>query len=290
MGEASRISGKTKVIAVVGTPIEHSLSPAMHNTSFEHLGIDCVFLAFDVKEEKDLESAVKGMNALGFVGCNITMPYKTKVLKYLDELSPAAEIMGAVNTVVFKDGKAIGHNTDGAGFMRNVANSGVDIIGKKITLVGAGGAGSAIFTQAALDGVAEIDIFNRKDAFFEQTKDKVASLAKRTGCKMQLIDLEDQEALKQSVAESALFINATRVGMPDMPDASTLNPEFMVDGLAVADTVYEPRKTKLIRDAEEKGLVTIIGLGMLLSQAAIGEELWVNAKMRLDLIEDKFFN
>ena len=131
MGEASRISGKTKVIAVVGTPIEHSLSPAMHNTSFEHLGIDCVFLAFDVKEEKDLESAVKGMNALGFVGCNITMPYKTKVLKYLDELSPAAEIMGAVNTVVFKDGKAIGHNTDGAGFMRNVANSGVDIIGKK---------------------------------------------------------------------------------------------------------------------------------------------------------------
>ena len=107
---------------------------------------------------------------------------------------------------------------------------------------------------------------------------------------MQLIYLEDQKALKQSVAESTLFINATRVGMPDMPNASILNPEFMVEGLAVADTVYEPRKTKLIRDAEEKGLVTIIGLGMLLSQAAIGEELWLDAKMPLDLIKDKFFN
>lgn len=289
MREKDRISGHTKTIAVVGTPIEHSLSPAMHNTAFEYLGIDCVFLAFDVAEEKDLEAAIDGMNALGFVGCNITMPYKTKVLRYLDELSPAAEIMGAVNTVVFEDGKAIGHNTDGAGFMRNVANSGVDIIGKKITLVGAGGAGSAIFTQAALDGVAEIDIFNRKDAFFEQTSKKIASLANRTGCKMKLIDLNDQGTLRKSVSESALFVNATRVGMPDMPDQSTLNPEFMVEGLAVADTVYEPRKTKLIRDAEEKGLVTIIGLGMLLSQAAIGEELWVDAKMPIDLIEEKFF-
>lgn len=290
MGEIDHISGHTKTIAVVGTPIKHSLSPAMHNTSFTHLGIDCVFLAYDVADEKDLEAAIRGMNALGFIGCNITMPYKTKVLQYLDELSPAAEIMGAVNTVVFKEGKAIGHNTDGAGFMKNVRDSGVDVIGKKITLVGAGGAGSAIYTQAALDGVSEIDVFNRKDAFFEQTKQKIVSLADRTGCKMKLIDLDDQDALRDSVAQSVLFVNATRVGMPDTPNQSTLNPEFMVEGLAVADTVYEPRKTKLIKDADSRGLITIPGLGMLLSQAAIGEEIWVNAKMPIKLIEDKFFN
>lgn len=289
MGETDRISGRTKTIAVVGSPIEHSLSPAMHNTAFEHLGIDCVFLAYDVPDEDDLEAAVKGMQALGFVGCNITMPYKTKVLPFLDELSPAAEIMGAVNTVVFKDGKSIGHNTDGAGFMRNIKNAGVDIIGKKITIVGAGGAASAIFTQAALDGVAEISVFNRKDAFFEATEKKIASIAERTGCKMELIPLDEQEKLRESVAESVLFVNATRVGMPDMADQSTLDPNFMVDGLAVADTVYEPRKTKLIKDAEAKGLITVPGLGMLLQQASIGEEIWVEAEMPTDLIEEKFF-
>ena len=289
MGETDRISGRTKTIAVVGSPIEHSLSPAMHNTAFEHLGIDCVFLAYDVPDEDDLEAAVKGMQALGFVGCNITMPYKTKVLPFLDELSPAAEIMGAVNTVVFKDGKSIGHNTDGAGFMRNIKNAGVDIIGKKITIVGAGGAASAIFTQAALDGIAEISVFNRKDAFFEATEKKIASIAERTGCKMELIPLDEQEKLRESVAESVLFVNATRVGMPDMADQSTLDPNFMVDGLAVADTVYEPRKTKLIKDAEAKGLITVPGLGMLLQQASIGEEIWVEAEMPTDLIEEKFF-
>lgn len=131
MGETDRVSGRTKTIAVIGTPVEHSLSPAMHNTSFEYLGIDCIFLAYDVAREEDLEAAVRGMNVLGFRGCNVTMPYKTKVLEYLDELSPAAELMGAVNTVVFENGRAIGHNTDGAGFMRGVADTGIEIIGKK---------------------------------------------------------------------------------------------------------------------------------------------------------------
>lgn len=290
MGQTDRISGHTKTIALIGNPVEHSMSPAMHNTSFEHLGLDYIYLAYNVENEEDVEAAVKGMKVLGFAGANVTMPWKTKVLPYLDELSPAAEIMGAVNTVVFTDGKAIGHNTDGAGFMKNVKDHGVDVIGKKITIVGAGGAGSAIFTQAALDGVAAIDVYNRKDAFFDATSQKIAALAERTGCNIKLLDLDDKEGLKASVAESALFVNATRVGMADMADASVLPAEYMVDGIAVADTVYDPRETKLIKEAAAKGLTTLPGIGMLLCQAAIGEEIWAGAEMPVDLIKEKFFD
>lgn len=290
MGQTDRISGHTKTVALIGTPVEHSLSPAMHNTSFEHLGLDFVYLAYDIADDSQLEAAVAGMRALGFVGCNVTMPYKTKVLPYLDELSPAAEAMGAVNTIAFVDGKAIGHNTDGAGFMRTVTASGVNVKGKKITLVGAGGAGSAIYTQAALDGAGAIDAYNIKDGFFERTAERIGRLAEHTGCTMRLIDLADTESLKESVAASVLFVNATRVGMGDLEGHSVLPPEFLVDGLAVGDTVYDPRKTKLIQDAEARGLTIVPGLGMLLRQAAIGEEIWAGAQMPTDLIEQRFFS
>ena len=227
---------------------------------------------------------------MGFVGYNVTMPHKTFIPKYLDELSDAAELMGAVNTVAIKQGKAIGHNTDGAGFMRNLKENGVDVIGKKITIVGAGGAGSAIYTQAALDGVDAIDVYNIKDKFFDATAERVAEVAEKTGCKMRLIDLEDKESLKQSIAESALFVNATRVGMGDLADQSVILPDYLVDGIAVADTVYEPRKTKLLKDAEARGLKAISGLGMLLWQAAIAEDIWVGKEMPTKFIEEEFFN
>lgn len=132
---------------------------------FEHLGLDYAYIAFDVDNDR-LEDTVRGMAAMGFLGYNVTTPCKTFVLPFLDEVSEAAEIMGAVNTVVIQDGRSLGDNADGAAFMRNLVLNGVDIRGKKITVMGAGGAGSALVTQAALDGVAEIDIFNRKDEFF----------------------------------------------------------------------------------------------------------------------------
>lgn len=158
------ISGHTKTICLIGSPVEHSLSPAMHTFSFEQLGVDCVYLAYNVEPDQ-LEAAVNGMKELGFLGYNVTMPHKTYISRYLDELSPAAELMGAINTVVIKDGKAIGHNTDGAGFMRNIKENGVEVVGKKVTVMGAGGAAMAIYTQAALDGVAAIDVYKRKKRF-----------------------------------------------------------------------------------------------------------------------------
>ncbi len=290
MGETTRVSGHTKTVALIGTPVSHSLSPAMHNLSFSHLNKDLIYLCYDIPSESSLKDAFYGMKALGFVGCNVTMPYKAAVIPFLDELDPAAELMGAVNTIVFKDGRAIGHNTDGAGFMRAIADKHVDIIGKHLTLIGAGGAGSSIFTQAALDGVASITIFNRRDGYFDKTQEKLTEIAKYTDCTMKLIDLDDQEALRKSVAASTLVVNATRVGMLSMANMSVLNPDFMVDGLAVADTVYEPRKTKLLQDAENHGLITIPGLGMLLHQAAISEEIWIEGtKMPIDLIEKTVF-
>lgn len=146
------ISGHTKTICLIGSPVEHSLSPAMHTFSFEQLGVDCVYLAYNVEPDQ-LEAAANGMKEMGFLGYNVTMPHKTVISRYLDEVSPAAELMGAINTVAIKDGRAIGHNTDGAGFMRNVKENGVDVAGKKITMMGAGGAAMAIYTQAALDAL-----------------------------------------------------------------------------------------------------------------------------------------
>lgn len=290
MGQTDRISGHTKLITLIGKPVEHSMSPAMHNASFEYLGEDYVYLATEIDSPDDLYKAIQGMKVMGFAGCNVTMPYKRAIIPYLDELSPAAELMGAANTVVFEEGKAVGHNTDGAGFMRNLKENNIDIIGKKITLVGVGGAGSAIYTQAALDGVAAIDIYNSKDAFFDVAAERIADIAEKTGCNIRLVDMADKDAMKASIAESVLLINATNVGMGDLEGISVVPAELLVEGLVVADVIYVPRKTKLLEDAEAKGLKTINGLGMLLWQAAIAEDIWVGKEMPTELVQEKFFD
>ena len=288
MGNAPAISGHTRAIGLVGTPIRHTLSPALHMASFARMGADYAYLAFDVAPE-ELEAAVRGMRALGFAGYNVTMPHKTVVAAYLDELTDAAELMGAVNCVDLKDGKAVGHNTDGAGFMRNLKENGVDVVGKKITVVGAGGAGSAVFTQAALDGVAEIDVFNVRDGFFSAAAERVARVSERTGSHVTLHDLDDPKQLGRSVAESTLFVNASRIGMVPLDDQCVLPEELLHEGLAVADTVYNPTVTKLLRMADAHGLKTVGGLGMMMWQAAIGEEIWTGRQMDIPFIESTFF-
>lgn len=288
MGVEINISGKTKLVGLVGSPVEHSMSPVMHTDSFKQVGVDAVYVAFDVTPDK-LGEVVKGLADIGAVGYNVTMPDKTVVGQYLDELSPAAELMGAVNTVVIKDGKSIGHNTDGAGFVENLRHHGFDPEGKVVTIVGAGGAGSAIFTQLALDGVAAINVFNLKDDFWEATKDRVVELSHKTGVPMVLNDLDNKEQLARCVKNSSLFINATRVGMPPLDDQCTIDEDMLHDGLFVADTVYDPRETKLIKMAKKHGLETAPGIEMLLQQAALGEKLWFDIDMPVDYIEKTYF-
>lgn len=284
----TEISGHTGLVSLLGSPVEHSLSPAIHNESFRRLGIDAVYLVSDVTTGT-LEDAIRGARALGVRGLNVTMPCKTAVLQYLDELSPAAQLMGAVNTVACKDGKLIGHNTDGAGLLRSITEAGFDVVGAKMTVIGAGGAGSAVFTQAALDGVAEISVFNVKDQFFESTTARVASLSETTGSSITLHDLDDKERLARDISESLVVVDATRVGMAPLDDVSNVEKKWMVPGQAFVDTVYHPVWTKLLRLAAEAGATPIDGLGMLLWQAAIAEEIWFGAQMPVDEIREFVF-
>ena len=170
-----RITGHTELIGLMAYPIRHSSSPAMHNAAFAKLGLDYAYLAFEVDNDS-LEGAVQGIRSLKLVGSNVSMPNKTVVHKYLDKLSPAAEMCGAVNTLVNEDGVLTGHITDGIGYMSGLKDAGIDITGKKMTIVGAGGAATAIQVQAALDGVKEISIFNRKDAFYERAQKTVKDI------------------------------------------------------------------------------------------------------------------
>ena len=172
---SNHITGHTGLLCLLGSPVAHSVSPEMHNEACSQLGLDYTYLAFDVPEEK-MPQAVEGLRTMGARGWNITMPGKNIMCKLADKVSPASEISGACNTIVNDDGVLTAYTTDGVGFMRAVAENGVDIIGKKMTLLGAGGAATAILVQAALDGVAEINVFNVKDAFYPRAEEIVKKL------------------------------------------------------------------------------------------------------------------
>ena len=282
-----RITGHTELIGLMAYPIRHSSSPAMHNAAFAKLGLDYAYLAFEVDNDS-LEGAVQGIRSLKLVGSNVSMPNKTVVHKYLDKLSPAAEMCGAVNTIVNKDGVLTGHITDGTGYMMSLKDNGVDVIGKKMTIVGAGGAATAIEIQAALDGVAEISIFNRKDEFWANAEETVRKINEKTNCKAQLFDLADLDKLKEEIASSYLFTNATGMGMKPLegqtyiPDKSFLRPD-----LIVSDVVYYPRETELLRMAKEVGCKTMNGLGMMLFQGAVAFKMWTGEDMPIEYMKEK---
>lgn len=197
-----RITGRTGMFCLIGTPVGHSGSPAMYNYSFAQTGLDYAYLAYDVPLEKT-EEAVNALKVLGCKGFNVTMPCKTRVAELVDELSDAAKLIGACNTVVVKDGKLYGNNTDGMGFVRNLKENGVDVKGKKITVMGAGGAATAIQVQCALDGAKKISIFNRKDEFYangEKTVKKIQQMV--PDCEVSIHPLEETDALYAAIKDS----------------------------------------------------------------------------------------
>lgn len=287
-----RISGTTRLLALFGSPVGHSGSPAMYNYSFEKLGIDYAYLAFDVTVDT-MEKAVQAAKTLNMRGFNITMPCKTEALKYMDELSPAARLIGAVNTVVIEDGKFFGHNTDGRGFLLNLAEHGVDIKRKKLTILGGGGAATAIFVQAALDGAGEITVFNMKDPFYANVEAMAARISKEaSGCQVKVCDLADEELLKAEIKSSDLLVNATRVGMKPMDGESLIKDSsvFRRD-LVVCDVVYNPKETRLMQDAAAAGCETVIGgLGMLLWQGVEAFKLYTGKDMPVKEVQELYFS
>lgn len=286
-----RISGTTGLLALIGSPVGHSGSPAMYNYSFERLGLDYAYVAFDIKEN-EVKQAVDAMRLFHMRGGNVTMPDKTEVAKYMDELSPAAQIIGAVNTIVNEDGKLKGYITDGEGFVHNLKDHGIDIQGKKIVVAGGGGAATAIQVQCALDGAREITIFNIKDAFFERTlatADKIRAAV--PGITVNVYDIADTEKMTQEIAESDIFANATIVGMKPMDDQSVVKDvSAFRPGLVVCDAVYNPVETRLLREAKEKGCTCIGGKGMLLWQGVAAFRLFTGQEMPVEEVKEKFYS
>ena len=284
------ITGHTGLTGLLGSPVAHSISPMMHNEAFRLLGLDYVYLCFDVGEDR-LEEAVRGLTACGVRGFNLTMPDKTRMAELADELSPAAKIIGAVNTVVNQQGRLVGHNTDGVGFLRSVREQGLEIAGRNLTILGAGGAATAICAQAALDGAASIRIFARPSSrFHARAVNLTDTICRSTSCRAELYDQADVSALKKSLEDSLLLVNATSVGMaPDTEHSLIEDMTLLPPSLAVADIIYNPRETRLLRLARESGHKTFNGMYMLLYQGAEAFRLWTGQDMPVDPIREKYF-
>lgn len=284
------ITGTTRMLGLIGTPVEHSKSPAMYNHCFEKFGLDWAYLAFDIQQE-DTGAAVQAIRTLNLRGANVTMPCKNAVIPYLDKLTPAAEAIQAVNTIVNEDGVLVGYNTDGCGYTQNLRRSGVEVAGKKIVLLGGGGAASAIAIQAALEGAAEIAVFNLKDAFWPRVEQGLKAIAQAApGCTISLNDLEDREALHQAILHCDILSNATRVGMAPYEDQSNITDlSWFRPDLIVTDVVYAPPETKMLREAKAAGCKTCDGLGMLLCQGAEAFRLYSGLEMPVEDIRELLY-
>lgn len=286
----SRISGHTGLLALIGSPVGHSGSPAMHNYSFEKLGLDYAYVAFDIRAE-EVADAIAAMKTFKMRGFNVTMPCKIEAAKYVDELSPAAQIIGAVNTIVNENGRLTGHITDGIGFVDNLKDHGVEIKDKKITIIGGGGAATAIYVQCAIDGAREISIFKRQDASLARTLEIVEKVrAHVPACELHVYDTADVAKMTEEIQSSDILVNGTIVGMKPMDAESPVKDiaAFHKD-LVVCDIVYNPIETKLLRDAREAGCKCVGGKGMLLWQGVAAFKLFTGKDMPVEEVKEKFF-
>lgn len=285
------INGKTELFCLIGSPVGHSGSPAMYNYSFQKTNLNCAYLAFDVKLE-ETEAAVNGLKTLGCSGFNVTMPCKTRAAELADELSDAAALIGACNTMVIKDGKLYGHNTDGIGFVKNLKEHGVDVKDKVMTVMGAGGAATAIQVQAALEGAREIHIFNRRDEFYANAENTAKKIEERVpGVKVNVYPLEDEQKLYEKIGESHILVNATKVGMKPMEEESLIkDTRVFRENLVVADAVYNPRETKMLQEAQAAGCkIALGGIGMLLRQGEAAFRIFTGENMPTEEVYEKFF-
>lgn len=279
-----KISGTTKLIGIFGDPVAHTLSPVIHNAAFESLGLDFVYVPFHVRP-RELEAAVGALRALGMPGVNLTIPHKEKVIGYLDGVDEDASAVGAVNTVVNRGGKLTGYNTDGEGFLRSLTEeTGFNPEGKKIIILGAGGASRGILASIVKRKPERVIVANRTleraELLVKEFKEKFK------GIKADAVEL-DEATLGPGLKEADLLVNTTSIGMEvggqvggkgggDSPLSFAI--ENLPDKAVVSDIVYRPIVTGLIKGAEERGLKTLRGLGMLVGQGALSFELWTGEK------------
>ncbi|MDO8715705.1 MAG: shikimate dehydrogenase [Dehalococcoidales bacterium] len=275
------ISGKTKVCGLIGDPVEHSMSPVMHNAAFRELGLDYVYLPFRVKKE-EVGKAIDGIRVLNFRGLNVTIPHKVAVMPLLDVIDPLAEKIGAVNTIVNNEGKLTGYNTDAGGFLRALLAKGIEPDGKSVAVIGAGGAARAI-TFILADKKARLVIFNRTEEL-EWAKDLAGRITQTFGQKVEALEL-NRENLVKVLNKADILVNATSVGMSPNTGVSPVEADLLRPGLAVYDIVYNPTKTRLLREAEAVDAKTIGGLDMLVGQGALAFEMWTGQKAPVELMK-----
>ncbi|HXI09346.1 MAG TPA: shikimate dehydrogenase [Thermodesulfobacteriota bacterium] len=275
-----KIDGRTRLVAIFGDPIDHTLSPAIQNAAFEHLGLNLVYVPFHVRPA-DLKAAVSSIRTLGFIGANITIPHKERVMRSLDDVHVHAKDVGAVNTVVNKKGRLIGYNTDGAGYLLSLREeTGFSVRGKKVVILGAGGASRAIF-HALLDArPASVVISNR-------TPKRAADLAREFAKRFKNTTIRTVPFKKGPLREEAqsadLLVNTTSLGMTGQARLD-FPVESLPKGAVVSDIVYRPLETGLLKKARSRGLKTHDGLSMLVRQGSIGFELWTGKKAPVELM------
>ena len=274
-----KIDGYTRLVAVVANPIKHSISPFIHNSAFEATNTNGVYLAWEV-DATELAETVANIRRYQMYGINLSMPYKEQVIPYLDQLSEEACLIGAVNTVVNREGTLIGYNTDGKGFFKSLPS--FKISRKRVVLLGAGGAAKAILAQAILDGVSQISVFVRSSSM-EKTRPYLEKIQNATGFRVDLFALEDIQELQDSITQADLLVNATSVGM-DGSSQPIPTSIVLPEKLMVADVIYQPFETPFLKWARNQGNHAVNGLGMLLYQAAEAFELWTGKEMPTDQI------
>lgn len=273
------LNAHTQFCGVIGNPVEHSLSPAIHNAAFQKLGINCVYLAWQVEAIGD---AIKGLRALGnFRGASITIPHKVSAMPFLDQVEATARQIGAINTIVAENGRLTGHNTDATGALRALREGGVQLKGRRVVMLGSGGAARAIaFALAAGAGVEKLILLGVDD---NERAGLAADVRSKTTLAVDDFQL-DEATLGQTLPEAHILIHCTPIGMSPKADASCVPASLLHTGLAVMDIVYNPRETRLLHDAKRAGCMTIPGLEMFLNQAAMQFELWTNRSAPIDVM------
>jgi shikimate dehydrogenase len=273
------ISGKTKLYGIFGHPVEHTFSPGMHNAAFKKLNMNACYVPFAVHPDQ-LKDAAKAILPLGLCGLNITVPHKQNVITYLDDLSEEARLIGAVNTIQIVEGKLVGHNTDGRGFIRSLHdNAGYDPKGKTVFLIGSGGAARAVGFSLALSGVRKILFY---DVDLQKAKTLARTIRKKTGVDAQTLSAGD---VASAANEAGCLINATPLGLKKS-DPLPMKKELIHKRHLVYDLVYNPPDTKFLKAAKERGAKRLSGLGMLLYQGVIAFEIWTGVKAPVGVMKN----
>jgi len=278
---SSLISGKTRICGVIGDPIEHTMSPVMHNAAFKKLGLDYVYLAFRVKKE-ELGEAIEGMRALNIRGLNITIPHKVAVIPFLDELDTLADEIGAINTIINSNGVLKGYNTDATGFLQALLERGIEPKEKRVAILGAGGASRAISFILAERG-SSLVILNRTWDKAKVCADRISEIFQSEATALEL----NRENLATALNQADILVNTTSVGMSPNINETPVTANLLKPDLVVFDIVYNPIETRLQREAEVAGATVISGLEMLVWQGVVSFEKWTGLKAPVELMREE---